>query len=53
MKEYSDEEKDAMVAKLISTKEGREWLVKFAKETGSLDKLGEAIIESIKLVGKV
>jgi len=47
----TDEEKDELVARLISTEKGRKWLVNFARETGTMDKLSEAIIESIKNVG--
>jgi hypothetical protein len=47
----TDDEKNELLAKLISTETGRQQILQIAKETNSMDKLGEAIITSIKLIG--
>lgn len=45
-----DEEKDKLVAYLISTEKGRAFIVNIAIKTNSMDKLGKAIKESIDKV---
>lgn len=52
-KELCDDEKDAIVRVLISTPEGRAWIIDQAKKTGTMDKLGDAINQSIRNIGNV
>jgi hypothetical protein len=47
----TNDDKDKLVSQIISTSKGRKWLVKLAKDNGTLDKLGEAIIASIDEMG--
>jgi hypothetical protein len=48
----TDEQKDKLIAKLISTKEGREKIIQIAKEAATMDKLGEAINECFENFAK-
>lgn len=48
----TDKEKDELVAKFISTKKGRAKILQIAEDTGTVDKLGQAIIESINNIAK-
>lgn len=52
MKKYTDEEKDRIVEQLISTDEGRKYIVNLALKTGTMKELGEAIIKTIENFGE-
>lgn len=41
----TDEEKNDILAKLISTKEGRAKIIQVAKDTNTMDQLGQAILD--------
>jgi hypothetical protein len=44
----SDKEKDKLIARLISTNEGRQWIIDLAKKNGTLENLSKAIFESVE-----